>query len=270
MRPGTPDLIPGLVKRHGILALVGEHEVGKTLVSLEIAWSCVTQAPLWGELPVVQTVPLVMYFLGEHDTDQLKEQWSLTGRQFPPRTFDIVGSSERKVLVSKGERMEGNIALYKEWCKGAGLVIFDPLSAYIAGENAENDATAMRTLINALGEIGEANGAMVIFNHHMGKPGLDPRSRAYEHRPKYASRGASSIEDAVLYGFYLEESRDRHYTHRLKKFKFKGKAPNTYPLIRNPETYLHTRFHDPRSRLSTKCLPVKPEPVDLTGTTTEA
>ena len=265
MRPGTPDLIPGLLKRHGVLALVGEHEVGKTLISLEIAHAAITGEPLWGELKVIQTIPRVLYFLGEHDVDQVKEQWGLTGRPFPLQTLAIIGSDQRQILVKKGERMEGSINQYKEWAKGFGLVIFDPLSAYIAGENAENDAIAMRTLINAAGEIGEVNGAAVIFVHHMGKPVLDPRGRTYEHRPKYASRGASSIEDAVLFGFYVQEGRgEGHYTHRLQKFKFKGQAPKFHYLRRDPTTLLHTWVREWRSKL-TRQLPEPP--IDLGKTT---
>ena len=225
--PGQPDLIPGLLKSHGSFLITGEHEAGKTLIALELAHGLLTGGPLWGKVELPETVQHVTYILGEHDQATLHEQWNLAGLSVPEHRLRVIPPEERRLLVRRGEMLVGNRDLYRYWCRDSQLVIFDPLSAFISGVDVENDNIQMRTLINAMLGVCQC----VLILHHMGKPSYDPREAKYVHRGKYASRGASGIEDAVVGCFYLEE-KEKDLRYRLTRVKYKGQAPSFYMLKR--------------------------------------
>ena len=242
--PGPPVLIPGLLKRHGCLLIVGEHEIGKTALSLEVCHSVITGAPLWGKLYPTQTIPRVTFILGEHNEDNLREQWILMGYKVPERTIRVIGPTERKILVSSGGANMGNRALYTEWCKGSNMIVFDPLNAFITGVKVEDDNVQMRALINIMEDIATANGAALVILHHMGKPHFEPQSGEYKHREKYAARGASGIEDAVMACFYFEQQGGAHTGNpdmfTLRRVKYKGQAPGYFHLKRDGGVPRHT------------------------------
>ena len=214
-----PAIIPGLLKRHGLHLLVGEHEVGKRLAALEICQAALTGDPLWGALPVSQPIEKVTYILGEHDTDQIKELWHLIGLTVRPDTFFVVGPEYRHPLVQRGQANATARTLYQQAVAGSGLIVFDPLSAFAAGAEGENDNLGMREVINVMGDIARPSQAAVLILHHMGKPLMNPRTGQYTHPPNYAARGASSIEDATAGCFYMTCTERGEYHFKRSRFK---------------------------------------------------
>ena len=104
--PGSPDLIPGLLKSHGAFLITGEHEAGKTLIALEIAQASLTGELLWGKLEVPAPIQRVTYFLGEHDQATLHEQWGVMHLNVPAQTLRVIPPEERRLLVRRGEMQD--------------------------------------------------------------------------------------------------------------------------------------------------------------------
>ena len=244
--PGEPELIPGLLKRHGHLLITGETNVGKTLIGLEIAHSLLTGEPLWGKLAPTQTVGQVTYVMGEHDKEYLKAQWRLLGLTAPPGFWGLPPPGKR--LIARGDTMLANLETYREWCSGSGAVIFDPLGAFAAGEDVENDNAQMRAVIDAMSSVASP-GALVVMAH-MGKPTYDPKAGKFLRRQTYATRGGSAIEDAVTECYYMAAQDET--TFRLALRKFKGSAPAFYTLKRDLTTLrhtLHSKGQTPQERI---------------------
>lgn len=213
-----PAIIPGLLKRHGLHLLVGEHEVGKSLAALEICQAVLTGDQLWGGLPISQPVDRVTYILGEHDTDQLKELWQLMALTVRPETLFVIGPEFRQPLVQRGQVNQAARTAYQAATAGSGLIVFDPLSAFASGSEGENDNLVMREVINVMGDIARPSQAAVLIAHHMGKPILT-RTGQYVRPENYASRGASSIEDATAGCFYMTRKTRGEYEFRRNRFK---------------------------------------------------
>ena len=199
---------------------------------------------MWGKLYPTQTIPRVTFILGEHNEDNLREQWLLMGYTVPERTLRVIGPTERKILVSSGGASMGNRAIYTEWCAGSHLIVFDPLNAFVSGVRVEDDNVQMRALINVMEDIATASGAALVILHHMGKPHFEPQSGEYRHRDKYAARGASGIEDAVMACFYFERMPPSYKKgpdmFTLRRVKYKGQAPGYYHLKRDGGIPRHT------------------------------
>lgn len=239
--PGPPDLLPGLLPRHGHLLIAGETDVGKTTVALEIAQAVLTGEPLWGPgSPQAGTlVTEVAYIMGEHHESVLQGLWRRMAYGGQP-AIRVHPPAARKPLVARGMTIEKTRQSLRAWCAGAGLVIFDPLNAFAAGTDVENDSVQMRACINVMEDV--ADGAALLILGHMGKPYFDQQKQRYAHRETYASRGSSAIEDAVTACFYLTQTRtaSARHAYRLSRRKYKGPAPESYTLKRDPVTNRHT------------------------------
>ena len=129
--------------------------------------------------------------------------------------------------------MERSISELKEWCHDCQCVIFDPLNAFAAGSDVENDSVNMRACINAMQDV--AGGSALVILGHMGKPYFDQKRQKYEHRTTYASRGSSAIEDSVTSCYYMvrEDAKEHGNRYRLIRRKYKGDAPAFYVLVRD-------------------------------------
>ena len=237
--PGPSDLLPGLLAHKGHLLIVGETEVGKTLLALEIAHSVLTGEKLWGKVEPTAIVPFVTYIMGEHHESLVQGLWQKMGLNAPPHSLNLIPPSERRVLVSHGNLVQNHRDCYREWCRGSGLVIFDPLNAFVSGQGVEDDSVPMRACINAMADVAFGNNASLVILGHMGKPSYDPREGKFKHRQTYAARGSSAIEDAVT-GLYYMERNQHDGGFRLVRRKFKGDAPSFYQLHRDTTTLRHT------------------------------
>ena len=249
IRPGPPDLIPGFLPRRGQLVIAGETNVGKTTTALEICSAVTTGLPLWGELKPTETIGRILYVLGEHYNDIVKSLWRITGLPMSDDVW-ILGPEQLGVdkwLVQSGRQNPQAIEKFLTWAKGADLIVFDPLSAFLTGSDAENDNIQMRLVLDSMSYISQHVGASCLVLAHQGKPAIGKDGKEHA-RTKYAIRGASAIEDAATNIFYMSraegasqvaETRDSQ-VFAMRKRKYKGEAPDEYRLVRDKHRLVHT------------------------------
>lgn len=243
---GEPDLIPGLMPRQGQLVIAGETEVGKSLAALEICSSLITQTPLWGELEPTMKARRILYVLGEHYNEVIQRLWQVTQLPMTDQVI-LVGPQQLgmdKWLVSNGRSNPLAVDKLSKWSEDCDLVVFDPFSAFITGQDVENDNPQMRLLMDTMSLVTQNVGASCLVLAHQGKPQMDKFGKENT-RKSYAIRGASSIEDAATNIFYMNKDGARENTMvTLTKRKYKGMAPDQYRMVRNPETLTHTLLHN--------------------------
>ena len=218
-----------------------------TLLALEFTSALITGNPLWGELVPSNMANKVMYVLGEHYVEQLQRQYRKTKL---PMTADVrvLGPEELKFdkwLVTQGRINTPSLEKYKRWAEGVDLIVFDPLSAFISGVDAENDNIQMRLLIQTMSDLAHEAGASCLILAHKGKPSMEGAKEYSRH--SYAIRGASAIEDAATNIFYMEQGENDPSQkaaggsiYELRKRKYKGDAPDVFRLMRDPVTLTHT------------------------------
>lgn len=252
--PEPPELIPGLLLAHGATAISGLKETGKSLIALEIQSSLLTGQPLWGEINPNSRITKTVHFLGEHTAPTLMGLFRRT--QLPNegelKIFGPEHLTKHKLLMSSGILQQASVDFYKKLAAGAGLVVFDPLSSFMQGQAAENDNAPMRGLVNAMIDIAESTGAACLVLAHQGKPQLVEGKMVK--RYMYATRGASSSEDAFTAVHYLDhivgQKIKNEDMYELRPIHFKGIKPAPFRLMRDPKTCRNTTltgtksFHD--------------------------
>ena len=237
----VPELLKGILLASGATGIIGEKETGKSLTALEIQYSLLTGTPLWGDIKPVKGVSRTVHFLAEHTSQTLQELYQRTKM---PSTggINIYGPEllgPYKLLVSNGTRREQAIGRYKKMAEGAGLIVFDPMAAFIQGEAAENDNNPMRNLIDTMIEIAESAGAACLVLGHQGKPKFTSEGHKIQ-KNAYATRGASGTEDALTAVHYLERCEGELFNqcpvYRLRAVHYKGRKHPPFKFYRDNET----------------------------------
>ena len=242
--PESPELIPGILLSYGATGIIGQKETGKSLISLEIQHSLLTGEPLWGSIKPAKVLDKTVHFLAEHASPVLMGLYQRTGMSATGklRIFGPEHLQGNKLIVSNGTRREEAISFYKKLAAGAGLVVFDPLAAFIQGQSAENDNAPMRSLVDAMIEIGTSTGAACLILGHQGKPTYFQGKQIK--RTSYATRGASGSEDAMSAVHYLDKATgvtiDGKSLYELVPTHFKGYKQSKFNLLRDPKTLRHT------------------------------
>lgn len=215
-----------------------------SLVALEIQQSLLTGAPLWGQITPTTVLDKTVHIIAEHTSSTLQGLYHRT--QLPPtgrlHVFGPEHMGSMKLLVSNGSRREEAIAFYKKMVAGAGLVVFDPLAAFIQGESAENDNAPMRSLIDSMIEIAQSTNAACLVLCHKGKPAYFNGKEV--RKTSYALRGASAAEDALTATHYLDREAgvtvDGKPAFRLEPTHYKGVKAKPFILLRDTKSCLHT------------------------------
>lgn len=256
IKPGPPDIIPGLVPRNGQLVIAGETDIGKSLVALEIVSSLVTGKPLWGDLNPTMKAKRVLYVLGEHYNDVIKRLWQKTCLEMTDDVH-LYGPEDLKAnkwLVQNGKQNVEGITQLVKAASGCDLIVFDPLAAFFLGTDTENDNPGMRLVLDTLSLVAQESGASSLILAHIGKPSMGKDGQEYA-RTKYAIRGASSVEDAATNIFYMGHlaggsqaaaSQDANWLFSIKKRKYKGDAPGEYKLVRDKNRLTHSVLESTR------------------------
>lgn len=235
----TEFLIDGILPDNDMLGIVGETNVGKSALALEIVSCLSTGAPLWGSIEPNRTLKRILYVLGEHRTKTIID---LARKMKLPMSNNVLVLGPEKLyadkwLVSQGRPQIAAIEKFKTWVDGSELVVWDPMASFLLGQESENDNVQMRLLIEAMNNICMSVGAACLVLGHKGKPTMD-QSGAEHRRKSYATRGASGTEDAFTNIFYLNKGEGVN-SYELIKRKFKGDVPDEFKLLRNPETITH-------------------------------
>jgi hypothetical protein len=242
--PEPPELVPGVLLAHGANGIIGAKETGKSLTALEIQCALLTGEPLWGAIEPSRVINKTVHILAEHASPVLM---GLYRRTKLPKTgkLHIFGPEHlgvMKLLVSNGIRREEAVAFYKTLVQGAGLVVFDPLASFIQGQSAENDNSPMRNLVDTMIEIATSAGAGCLILGHQGKPQI------FQGRPvkrtNYATRGASSTEDAMTAVHYLDRLSGATFSgnpiFEMRPVHYKGYKRESFYLVRDRDTCRHT------------------------------
>ena len=244
--PEPPELIPGILLRHGATGIIGCKEVGKTTIALEIQHSLLTGIPLWESIIPTATIEKSVHLIAEHTSNTVMGLYqymglSKTGRL---RVFGPEHLQSMKLLISNGIRREESVEFYKKLVKGAGLVVFDPIAAFIQGQSAENDNSPMRNLIDSFIEIAQSTNAACLVLGHQGKPQFFQGKHIT--RSSYATRGASATEDALTAVHYLNQEDgikiNNQSMFKLKPIHYKGNRAPAFKLLRDPKTSRHTLY----------------------------
>jgi RecA-family ATPase len=228
--------------------VAGETEVGKTLIALEVCSALTTGNPLWGDENLTPTMKAnkILYVLGEHYNEVIQRLWRKTQLPMSENVW-LIGPdklSSDKWLVANGKTNMTAVDKFSKWAEGADLIIFDPLAAFVAGVDVENDNAQMRAVLDTMSLISQVSGSACMILAHQGKPQMDQYGQERS-RKKYAIRGASAIEDAATNIFYMgrgetkDDTKD-HKVYVLTKRKYKGEAPDEFRIARDPETLCHT------------------------------
>lgn len=242
--PEPTELIDGVLLTHGATGIIGQKETGKSLVALEIQHSLLTGEPLWGMVKPNKVVDKTVHFLAEHASRLLIELYNRTKmrKDVQLKIYGPEHLGAMKLLVSNGNRREEAVSFYKRLAEGAGLVVFDPLAAFIQGQSAENDNSPMRNLVDSMTEIATSTGASCLILGHQGKP-LIFQGREIK-RGAYATRGASATEDAMAAVHYLSKIPNTQVAgntvFELRPVFYKGRRQPAYQLIRDHDTCRHT------------------------------
>lgn len=190
-----PDFIcEGLIPRRGVTLLTGEGGIGKSFLSLDLAYSVAGGDKFLHNFDCVQG-PVLMIDLENDEASIARRVQKITvGRRESKETIDDIpvyvvkkGDLENAALHIDEER--GKAALrnaIESYCPS--LLIIDPLVA-IHGKD-ENDNLAMRQVVMLLQEIARNNNLGVVLIHH-------PRKRGMFNDPGQMIRGASDLRNAV-------------------------------------------------------------------------
>lgn len=254
IKEGPPDLFPGLLPLHGELVIAGETNVGKSLISLEIVSAAATGKPLWGELEPTKRVKKALYILGEHYVEVIQRLLKVTRLPMPDDVF-ILGPEQLvydKWLVTRGQPNVVAIEKFMKWARGCELIVFDPFSAFVSGQEVENDNITMRLVLDTMSLVAQTAGAACLVLAHQGKPTINQFGQETK-RKSYAIRGASAVEDAATNIYYMDkgttdgaaiESETGGKVYELICRKYKGAAPAKFTLLRDRETLTHTLISD--------------------------
>ena len=242
--PESPELIDGILLAYGATGIIGCKETGKSLIALEIQHSLLTGEPLWGGIKPSKVLNKTVHFLAEHASPILMGLYQRTGMTSTGklRIFGPEHLGAMKLLVSNGSRREDALSFYKKLADGAGLVVFDPLAAFIQGQSSENDNAPMRSLVDAMIEIASSTGAACLILGHQGKPQFFQGKQVK--RTSYATRGASATEDAMTAVHYLDSmpgvTVNGKPMFELKPIHYKGYKAPAFNILRDPKTLRHT------------------------------
>ncbi|WP_250473087.1 helicase RepA family protein [Caballeronia sp. GAFFF1] len=207
--PALNHVLPGLLAGT-VGALIAPGGVGKTMLLTQIGCAIAAGLPiLGGALTGSNVAPgKVVLLLAEEPagvlhhrlhgvTEQLKQSMA------PPShdklqdllthldgNLDIYPLSGRGSLARFGDGAEEYRQLVA-LCKGARLVIFDPLRRF--HDSDENDTAAMTAIVSKFERLAHDTGAAVVIAHHANR--MSMTTGGGEHA--YASRGCTALTDGV-------------------------------------------------------------------------
>lgn len=223
----------GILPEGGGLLIVGESEVGKSLITLEWAIHLsIGRSILDGLLPVPKARRLCI-FQCEIPLRLVKTRLNriLSGLGIKkPNDSIFLAKPEYQYNLSNSKCIENMIRVLIE--REAEVFIVDPLSSFHT-EN-ENDNTRMRFVLDRITNICRRTGAATIVVHHFGKP-VDGRNESYR------VRGASSIKDWCDTLITITPKAHEHKTLRTLTFEKLRHGKKIRPILleRDNETFVH-------------------------------
>ena len=126
------------------------------------------------------------------------------------KNLDIIPTYGTNVDLLDPDIGYSNVNTIIEYCKGARLIILDPLICFHQVD--ENDNGAMARLMNTFKHIVDETKATLLFTHHTAK--IATLNKEKQDASQTSARGASSLSDLVRFMinlFPLSESLAKEY-----------------------------------------------------------
>lgn len=240
--PVLDFVLPGLLAG-SVGTVVGSGGVGKTtfLLQLAMAKSANTLNPS-DIFPTDESPGRVVFIAAEESADILSVRvhsiWQKGVNAERPPAEAAIASEAKMTLMEKNLHLVPlgghDVLLIKEgyptdffeklckFCKGARLVIIDPLRRLHDGD--ENSSSAMTQVVQVLESLAKRTGAAVIATHHMNKTsGFTGATDSAS-----ASRGSSALTDAVRWQINLST--------------ISGSDAETFGVVDDNRSYLRLDF----------------------------
>jgi hypothetical protein len=207
--PPIEWLIKGLLPRHGLGALYGPSGSGKSFLAIDLAAAIAGNEDRWFDYRVKHAPVLYCALEGEAGIRNRMEAWKrYRSRECP---------QELRFLLAPFDLMRPTDV--NELCESllpGTVVVLDTLNRASPGAD-ENTSKDMGLILNALKQIEQATGTLVLFVHHTGKD----QSRGLRGHSSLLAAVDAAIEvaaDAVSKSFRVVKSKDSE-DGKIKHFK---------------------------------------------------
>lgn len=164
-------IVDGVLPSQSISLIYGKSGSWKTFFALDLALSVASGIDFLGKKTRQASVAF-FYLEGTWTARERVGAWQkahkierVRGFGFFPRRMDITDKEERKRLITRLQAVPDS----------PRLIIFDTLSALMAGDGNENDTQDMQKFVGACRVIRDALGATVLVVHHQQAFGYMPR-----------------------------------------------------------------------------------------------
>lgn len=222
--PPRTYIVGHLPEQRGIYGmLIGPDGSRKSWMALHLAIAVASGRPVAGGLWPAPARGRVVFFTGE---DVSREIWnrvySIAQNEDDPtwlaecdKNLDIIplaDGADGLTLICPSDEKAGyaqhpNVAALIEYCKGARLIIIDPLSDMI--DASENDDVAARLLVQVLRSISRETGAGVIVVHHQNKAAMLDGGKSNQ-----TARGSSKVPCGARWSVTLQPLSDKEAKER--------------------------------------------------------
>ena len=274
--PVLDFVLPGLLAG-SVGTVVGSGGVGKTTFLLQVAMDKSANTSNASDIfPNAETPGRVVFIAAEESAEILSVRlhaiWGKSGTGEPPSVEAAIASESEIALMEANLHIVPlgghDVLLVKdgcpteffeqlcEFCKGARLVIIDPLRRLHDGD--ENSSAAMTQVVQVLESLAKRTGAAVIATHHMNKTaGFTEKTDSAS-----ASRGSSALTDAVRWQINLSNisendakaycfTDERRSCLRLDFAKTNYAAPLPHIWMKREDGGALTRFEPQKSPRTT-------------------
>lgn len=219
--PVLDFVLPGLLAG-SVGTVVGSGGIGKTTFLLQLAMACSAKLSEENDIFCVETSPArVVYIAAEESRKVLSVRLHAIWKSYAnadvhrgshpsaenritllDENLHLVPAVGDSVLLVKDGATTDFFKELCTFCKGARLVIIDPLRRLHDGD--ENSSSAMTQVVEVLESLAKHSGAAVLATHHMNKvSGFTGTTDAAG-----ASRGSSALTDAVRWQLNMSPMSD--------------------------------------------------------------
>ena len=222
--PPRSYIVGHLPERRGIYGmLIGPDGSRKSWLALHIAIAVAAGREVAGGLWPAPERGRVVFFTGE---DVAQEMWhrihsvaqnedDATWLADCDENLDIIplaDGADGLTLICPSDEKAGfaqhpDVAALIEYCKGARLIIIDPLADMV--DASENDDVAARLLVQTLRSISRETGAGVLVAHHQNKAAMGAGEKHNQ-----TSRGSSKIPAGARWSVTLQPLSDKEAKDR--------------------------------------------------------
>ncbi|MBT9165372.1 MAG: Regulatory protein RepA [Chloroflexi bacterium] len=238
--PDVRWVLPGLLE--GSLGMiVGQGSIGKSFLALQVSMALSTGLVLPWLDPFDDFRRIaggVGTIFGEDDDDIIERRAFSIMEEFPiyreeeyrallGRNIHIYGLVGHDIRIASQERFEITdgpfLADLADFCSGKRLVIIDPLTRMLDGD--ENDNRAAGAMMTRLARVANQTRCSIVALHHVGKTNNNDREEWA------ASRGASALTTSVRYQLNIRPVNEEEFKNLNCEGRYEDERTNYIALI---------------------------------------